>query len=239
LVFLYWVTTLYTITKKYILKQSNFPNKKSMSMSNKPTTYQKLRAEVEAIQQAMHPSATMLWTYPYVPEYHITDSITQVDGNPAIDPECILHTTVENYSAIRYRIWFMRQYKVAEGILHRPIWRGSHSAIWYNSPPDETFEILFEGNNRLEGTMEVKNKMYLEENLSERVVVCPTAPHVWLHYEDISAEMWIDWRLYARLSRNTIAVRGHIQGVPDTANLHEGVADIHPDDYAVVDLMDS
>jgi hypothetical protein len=164
----------------------------SMSSSNL-TSFQKRREEVETIQRATihggYPSANMLWTYPYVGQYHITDSIIQVDGERGVDAECILHTFVEHYSAIHYCIWFMDKYKVAKGILDRPVWKRSYSAIWYNTPPDEKIQILFEGQNRLRATMQVKDKKDVYQNLSEQVEVSPENPIGWLHYQDISANL--------------------------------------------------
>jgi len=208
------------------------------------TSLQKRREEVESIERAMvpnggYPSPNLLWQYPYVGEYQVTDSIIQVDGQQGVDPECMLHTFVEEYSAIRYCIWFMDKYEVAEGILHRPTWTRSYTAIWYNTPPDENFQILFEGHNRLKGTMQVKDKKDPYKNLSLQVEVSPENPIGWIRHLDISAKLWIDWSLHARLSRKTVGLPGHIQGVPDHANFHEGVATSDLHDHGVVDLMDS
>lgn len=156
------------------------------------------------------------WSYPPVPHFHITDDT----GGISFDPECILHTTVKDYSAVRYRVWFMDKFLVTEGIVPRPMWKGSSSLLWYNSPPDEQFDVHFEGHNRLHASMCVveRQKLLMTKEAdaapSGLIKVSPEKPYVSLRHGDHLVEMWIDWKLYARLSRHARGLPGSLHGVP-------------------------
>jgi hypothetical protein len=163
------------------------------------------------------------WGYPPVPHFHITDDT----GNISFDPECMLHTSAKDYSAVRYRVWFMDKFLVTEGIVPRPMWKGSNSLLWYNSPPDEQFDLHFEGHDRLNASMCVVERQKQQQQQQQLVTkgadaapsglitVSPEKPYASLRHGDHhSAEMWIDWKLYARLSRHARGLPGSLHGVP-------------------------
>ena len=165
------------------------------------------------------------WTYPHVPKYHITD-----DLGTSIDPECVLTTTVWRLSALRYRIRFVvdeestsKSYTVTEGILPRPNHKNSGACVWYVSPPDEDFQISFHVHSKTDATLMVDRKDDLSQMMVDQVsdhnavkvadhnavkvadhnavkVSLSGAQHGSVRYRCIVGEVWVDMRLYARLS---------------------------------------
>ena len=163
------------------------------------STYARRVAEIEA-----RGNDNDAWVYPPIADIDYCDD----DDAPSLspDPESMMAMDGDADSSIRFRITFMkRRYLIREGVLLRRKYMDANGCTWYNGPPDENVQIVFETINRSEALVLITTKpakaqlVYRRATLSLRF----GTPRVRLDYGDglLTVDAWVDPRLYARQSR--------------------------------------